>query len=138
MLTAWVEVGEAEGTGGVCMSERKGKPAGIGRRTGWRQGAALEAGFLVRGQGASASVRSPRSLFASWPWGRPDWSFPFVPGAATLLPCLSFPLDVPEFLLVAFRFLRRLSETSGPPSRLHTVLPSTDEPQPLLGHRRPD
>lgn len=65
VLTAWVEVGEAEGTGGVCMSKRKGKPTGTGRRTGWRQGPALEAGFLVRGQGVSGSVRSPGSLFAS-------------------------------------------------------------------------
>ena len=62
MLTALVEVGQAEGTGGVCMSKRKGKPTSTGRRTGWRQGPALEAGFLVRGQGVSGSVRSPGSL----------------------------------------------------------------------------
>lgn len=102
MLTALVEVGQAEGTGGVYMSKRKGKPTSTGRRTGWRQGPALEAGFLVRGQGVSGSVRSPGSLFASWPWGSPGWSFPFVPAAATLLPFLSFPLDVLEFLLVVY------------------------------------
>lgn len=103
MLTAWVEVGEAEGTGGVCMSKRKGKPTDTGRRTGWRQGKALEAGFLVRGRAGGVGV-----CICEKPWipvcqlalGGPDWSFPFVAAAATLLPFLSFPLDVPEFPLV--------------------------------------